>query len=57
MKVFWVVAYDYYYPQGGLDDVLKTFATREEAELYADGVTGHDHVEVTDVSWMLGIVE
>ena len=55
MKVFWVIAYDRYYPYGGLADVLKTFATREEAEAYADAAPGYDEIEVYDVSDMLGI--
>lgn len=57
MKVFWVVAYDQYYPDGGLDNVRKTFATRAEAEEYAKTVKDYDHVEVHDVRSMLGINE
>ena len=55
MKVFWVIGTDQYYPQGGLNDVLRTFATLEEAEAYADTVTGYDSVRVKNVTWLLGI--
>jgi hypothetical protein len=32
MKIFWVFANDHYYPGFGLDDLIGTFETREEAE-------------------------
>jgi len=57
MKVFWVVAYDQYYPSGGLGNVLETFATRKEADAYADDVTGYEFIEVHDVRHLLGITE
>lgn len=57
MKVFWVLAYDQYYPNGGLSDVAATFATLEEAEEYAKTLSGRDYVEVHDVSYLLGVKE
>jgi hypothetical protein len=57
MKVFWVIAYDRYYPRGGLDDVRETFATRAEADEYAATVEGYDEIEIHDVSRMLGVQE
>lgn len=53
MKVFWVLAYDRYYPNGGLSDVMGTFLTREEAEKYAASLTSYDYVQIEDVSNML----
>ena len=55
MKVFWVIAYDHYYPDAGLRDVRGTFLTREEAEEYAATLKDFDYVEIEDVSEMLGL--
>lgn len=52
LKPFWVFCYDYilYRPQGGLDDVSKTFDTYEEAFEYASNVVGYDRVEIFQAS-------
>jgi hypothetical protein len=57
MKVFWVLAYDWYYPETGLGNVKGTFLTKEEAEEYAETLRlrSFDEVYVEDVSVMLGL--
>jgi hypothetical protein len=57
MNVFWVLAYDKYYPSGGLGNVKRTFPSREEAAEYAETIQGYDYVEIQDVSRMLGVPE
>ena len=60
IKKYWVVAWDSYYPDGGLNNVVGSFETLEEAEEFAESYTGPysssirpDHVEVEDVSYLL----
>lgn len=36
MKIWWVTAWDNYYPDGGLDNVKGTFATESEAQEFAE---------------------
>lgn len=59
MKVFWLVAWDTYYPSGALRNVQGTYATKEEAMSalrgLQDTVYARDHAEVIDVSEMLGL--
>ena len=55
MKVFWVLAWDQYYPNS--DNFEKSFATREEAEAWVAAEQNHDHAKdhykVIDVSHRL----
>jgi hypothetical protein len=58
MKVWWVFAWDKYYPLGELDNLVATFHTQEEAEAYAkymraDAYESYDHITVIDVRSML----
>ena len=56
MKVWWVFAYDQYYPSAGLSDVKNTFATEEEAQAYVDELQSTcDYVRIVNVSDMLGL--
>ena len=55
MNVFWVLAYDQYYPSGGLGNVKRTFSSWEEAVEYTETIQGYDYVEIQDVSSMLGV--
>lgn len=60
MKVFWVLAWDQYYPGGRLNNVESTWATFEEAqarakELKEDPGCYYDYVEIEDVSDMIGV--
>lgn len=63
MKVWWVLAWDKYYPKCELGDVLSTHLTEEEAEQFIVdfkarlGEDYYDYMEVTNVSSLLGIVE
>ena len=65
MKVFWVLAWEQYYPSGRLGNVYSQHETFEEAQLVADALrrgepmtSGYfDYVEIEDVSEMLGIKE
>jgi hypothetical protein len=53
MKVWWVYAWNQYYPSSCLGDLIDTFATAAEAEVFADGLkdTGnYSYVEVVDIS-------
>jgi hypothetical protein len=54
-KVFWVVAWDRYYPSGGLNNVKSTHSTREEAAAAASQLPSgaYDFVEIIDISDML----
>lgn len=50
MKVYWVLAWDTYYPCGGLDDVKSTHAIEEEAWEAARILQGnYDYVTVEDI--------
>lgn len=56
MKVWWVLAWDHYYPQGGLENVHSTYATKAEAETAAKSLLflgTFDEVEVENVSYLL----
>lgn len=55
MNVFWVLAYDNYYPAPGLGNVKAAFDTREAAEEYAKNFKGYDNVEIADITYLLGI--
>jgi hypothetical protein len=65
MKVFWVLAWEKYYPSRALNNVYSTHETFEEAQLVADALRRRepmandyfDYVEIEDVSEMLGIKE
>lgn len=51
-RPFWVFCYDVTFipPRGGLDDVLKTFNTYEEAKEFVQNLTQHyDRVEIFHV--------
>lgn len=55
-NVWWVLAYDQYYPEGGLGDVYKTCDSEEAANAVAAELkrTGsYDYVEVENVSHLL----
>lgn len=54
MKRYAVVAWDTYYPRGGLDNIRATFDTPEEVQAYLDGegaalIEGYDSVEIHDL--------
>jgi len=58
MKVFWVLAWDQYYPGGRLSNVESTWETWEEAgarvkELEADPKCYFDYIEIEDISDLL----
>lgn len=59
MKVFWVLAWSKYYPDGGLGNVDSQWETLEEAEAAAEllrvGKYEPDYIKIRDVSDMLGI--
>lgn len=58
MKVFWVLAWEQYYPDARLGNVRRTFETKEEADAYALEIgSSYDYVEVEDVSRRLGLTE
>jgi hypothetical protein len=58
MKVWWVLAYNQYYPWGELGNVHSTYETEEEAVAIANNLRGKfDHVYVENVSRLLGIEE
>ncbi len=52
MKIYWVLSYDDYYPQG--DNYVASFATLEEAKEYVAGYkTGShlfDNYDIVDIS-------
>ena len=59
MKVFWVLAWDQYYPRGRLNNVESTWETREEAEkrveqLEANPSCYFDYIEIEDISELIG---
>ena len=43
MKVWWVVAWENYYPKESLDNVIDTFATEQEAMVFAAKIEQHGH--------------
>lgn len=52
MKIWWVLAWEQYYPNSGLGNVYATFADEYEArqlaaDLERDG--DHDHVKVVNI--------
>tara|TARA_R110000868_G_scaffold184041_1_gene425474 strand:- start:251 stop:433 length:183 start_codon:yes stop_codon:yes gene_type:complete len=58
MTVFWVLAWSKYYPYGGLGNVHSQHETLDEALEIAkqlEATNEYDHVEVEDVSEMLGV--
>ena len=65
MKVWWVLAWQKYYPSEGLLNVESTWETREEAEAQASALRGgnpkdldyYDYVQVRNISDMLGITD
>ena len=51
MKLFWVAAWDNYYPEGGLDNVKAYCVTREEAyREYEKLKDTWDNVEIFNIS-------
>lgn len=57
MKIWWVLAWDTYYPGSALLNVNSTWETEEDAEIAALKIKDEDHVRVVNVSDMLGIEE
>lgn len=55
MKIWWVIAYDGYYPGSSLTNVHSTYKTEEEAKQQASKINDFDYVEVINVSPLLGI--
>lgn len=65
MKIWWVTAWQNYYPDGGLDNIKGSFSTKEEAEefaktLRAEGMPSpgsflprYDFVEVENIAHLL----
>lgn len=50
-RVWWVVAWDFYYPCGGLNNVKSTHSSETEAAEEAASLIGiYDSVEVINVS-------
>lgn len=55
LKVWWIVAYDRQYPEGGLDDVKECFHTREDALVKLNYYKSkYDVAKVVNVSRELG---
>jgi len=53
MKVWWVYAWNQYYPSSCLGDLIDTFATAAEADASADSLKdsgNYSYVEVVDIS-------
>jgi len=53
MKVWWVYAWDQYYPSSCLGDLVHTFATYAEAYVCADGLRdsgNYNYVDIVDIS-------
>jgi hypothetical protein len=52
MKVYWVLAFDTYYP--GSDNFEASFETREEAETYVESEQAkdfpYDHYKIVDIT-------
>lgn len=56
IKRYWVLAWDYYYPEARLNNVRGTFYTEEEANEYKNIIkNAYDNSYVEDVGYMLGI--
>ena len=57
MKLWWVLAWDHYYPSGGLRNVVSTHETKEEADEQVKIRLGEgcDNAETVNVSYLLGI--
>lgn len=56
MKVWWVLCWEDYYPDGGLGNVWDSYATKEEAEAAAAEIEKDacwDNVEVVNIEDML----
>jgi hypothetical protein len=56
IKVWWVLAWDTYYPSGSLRNVKGTFYTEEEARKEKEELEAQerfDYVEVANVSGLL----
>jgi len=55
MKIFWVLAYDQYYPYA--DNFDASFATYEEAQAYVESEKAkeypRDHYDIIDISGRL----
>jgi len=50
MKFYWVLGWYGYYPLGGLDNVIITFDSLDEANDYANSIEGEmDYIEVVDI--------
>jgi hypothetical protein len=56
LKIWWVVAWYCYYPDGQLRNVRSTHSSKTEAEAAAANLHA-DFVEVVDVSNLLGLKE
>lgn len=56
LKVWWVLAWDQYYPKGSLDNVRSTHSSFEEAEGEISALrAAFDNVEIINISDKLGI--
>lgn len=65
MKIWWVTAWQNYYPDGGLDNIKGSFSTKEEAEEFAEKLRAeglsqgirfyprYDFVEVENIAHLL----
>jgi hypothetical protein len=62
-RVWWVLAWEQYYPKAALENVYETFEDKSEAELCAETLRDpnkynyYDYVEVVNVSNLLNIPE
>jgi hypothetical protein len=58
LRVWWVLVWDDYYPEGGLGNVRATFLTKGEADIFAATIDTQwgVNVEVVDISRKLGII-
>ena len=51
MKIWWVFAFDGYYPSGGIEDLSGSFPTEEEAEEFAQLIySDWDNVQVINIT-------
>ena len=51
MKIWWIIAYDEYYPCGGLDDLIGSYETEREAKEHAKSIySGWDVVKVINIT-------
>lgn len=59
LKVWWVLTWDKYYPEGALRNVYSVHNTEEEANSVAEGLCNRyqppDYVEVANISNMIGL--